>query len=160
MGLARGLSRFAHAALGATALNDAHPAFGGGARASRILVDRVRRLAAPAPPALVSRAAASRFPATAAVLALATVASANLNVSFAGTARDEAPGLAAASQRAAYLTSEEARLQAEIKAADGRPRRATASAAPSHLLELEQDLRHVREERAWLERIVSTTVEP
>ncbi len=160
LGLAQGLSRFAHAALGAAAWMDAQPAFGGGVRASHILVDRVRRLAAAAPAFPPSRAGARRFQATAAVLVLAAIASVNLNVTFAGRSRNEGPDLAAASQRAAHLTSEEARLEAEMNAAQVVPGEGVANAAPSHLLELERDLRHVREERAWLERSVSTTVEP
>jgi beta-lactamase regulating signal transducer with metallopeptidase domain len=160
LSLARGLSRFAHAALGAAAWMDAQPAFGGGVHASHILVDRVRRLVATAPGSPPSRAGGRGFQAAAAVLALAAIASVNLNVTFSRRSRNEAPDLAAASQRAGDLTSEEARLQAEMNEAQVVPGAAVASAAPSHLLQLEQNLRHVREERAWLERSVSTSGEP
>ncbi|HSS37852.1 MAG TPA: hypothetical protein VLT58_03690, partial [Polyangia bacterium] len=136
----------------------AQPSFGG-ARPHAV-VERVRRLATAAPAALPSRGAARRSLATGAAFVLVAIASANLNVTFARPVRDGASDVAAAGQRAAYLTSEEARLQTEMEAAGVVSGGAVTRAAPSHLLELEQDLRHVREERAWLERTVSQTVEP
>ena len=168
LGLARGLSRFAHAALGAPGWRDAHPSLGGATRAPHALVERVRRLAGPAPSARLSRA--GRVGIIAALVAI-SIASANVRVTFAGASRPASPrangrtaapgalDVAAASRRAVYLTNEETRLQTELNAAqavagDG------PGATPARLLELEQDLRHAREERAWLERSVSKTVTP
>ncbi|MFL5307278.1 MAG: M56 family metallopeptidase [Polyangia bacterium] len=166
LGLARGLSLFAHAAQAVPAWADAHPAFGGAAAGTHALVDRVRRLADPEPAA---HPAARRFQAAAAILVLVVIGSAKLSVTFAAPARaattgpvsgPEALGLAAASRRAAFLASEEFRLQAELTAAQVVAERASTGAGPSHLLELEQDLRHVRQERAWLERTVNTAGRP
>lgn len=167
LGLARGLSLFAHAAAGVPAWIEPHPnptpSWGGAAAASHALVDRVRRLAANPSP-LPARPAAWRFLPAAAVLAFVFIGSLGLDVTFAApsaarvSARASLPArpgtpdpvdVVAASRRAAALASEEFRLERELTAAGAR----SAPAAP--LLELEQDLRHVREERAWLERRVS-----
>jgi hypothetical protein len=68
--------------------------------------------------------------------------------------------IAAASRRVAALAVEEARLQSEMSAARAAAANVSTVAGPSHLLELEQDLRHVLAERAWLERNASTPVRP
>jgi beta-lactamase regulating signal transducer with metallopeptidase domain len=169
LGLARGLSSFAHAALGAPAWADAQPSFGGAGPGSHALVDRVRRLATAAPAPLPSRAGARRFHAAAAVLALVIIGSAKVSVTFAAppaavatgvVTPSGAVGLTAASRRVAVLAVEEARLQSEMSAARAVAERASTAAGPSHLLELEQDLRHVRAERAWLERSASNPGRP
>jgi len=169
LGLARGLSVLAHAAFGARAWAGASSAIGGASSTSHALVDRVRRLATAGGS---SPASARGFPAKAALLVLAVVASAAVKVTFAAPFEADARAgaaltgpaapevdVAAVSRRAASLGFEELRLQAEMGAAQAGAPPASIGTA-SRLVELEQDLRHVREERAWLERSASKPVSP
>ena len=72
----------------------------------------------------------------------------------------DALDVAAVSRRVAYLDSREVRLEAAIGETQVFSSGTSRSPASPHMLELEQDLRHTREERAWLERIVSHASKP
>jgi beta-lactamase regulating signal transducer with metallopeptidase domain len=171
LGLAKALSWFAHAAF-----DDASGLLPGASCGPSVLVQRVQRLAAATttPPA---RARASmRFSrAAAALLASVAIGSVGLSVTFAHKrpalvadianaprgATAPSVDLASIRGRIADLASAEIRLEAQIDAAraNNASDTATAPASVRHV-ELEKDLRHAREERVWLERIVTDRMGP
>jgi beta-lactamase regulating signal transducer with metallopeptidase domain len=171
LGLAHALARLAHAAFGA-----GYAAFPAIARSPSVLVERVRRLTSPGGRASVAAThdrARSGVPV--ALLAALALASADLSViaeraPVAGNRNASGPGtawpnrgidVAAMSRRAGELVGRERRLEAQIAyargAAGGDP--AGADADP-RILQLEQDLRHAREERAWLEQSAAEQASP
>lgn len=172
LGLARALSWFAHAAFGARARRVAQVPLPGAAQASKALVDRVRRLATSGPTPVPSRTSAARFAGEAALLTLMAITSATLGVTLramppvsATPAPIEAPpadalDIAAVSRRVADLDARAVRLEAALAPTQVVASGASTNPAPPHILELEQDLRHTREERAWLERIVTRGIRP
>jgi beta-lactamase regulating signal transducer with metallopeptidase domain len=170
--LARALGRLAHAAWAGHTSMPAQASLAGSARTSNALVDRVRRLATGRRGAPSVGGCVSRFGTAGALLVLAVIASSNLGVTFAGWSGSPAAAsggeaspaatrqVAAASARAAHLDAQASRLQREISAANDLASGVSTIDADAHLQQLEQDLRHTREERAWLERSVSHPIAP
>jgi len=161
-GLARALSWFAHAVLGPRAWRGAEASLPGAVPASNVVVERVRRLATSTPFSVSAPTIRSPLGAAAALLSLMAVAGSSVGVTFgprypsparvANPPVIDALDLATASRRVVELESQEIRLQAEIGAAQPLASEPPTDGAAARLLTLEQDLRHVRAERAWLEQ--------
>ena len=168
-GLAEALCRLAHAAF-----DSAQASFPGAVRAPGVLVERVRRLAGASPgsPRPPSHPLAARSGAATLLLASVAIGCSGVTVAFprdpVASARrvsgalplgTTAVDVAVASRRAADLTSAEIRLEALLEAARARTACDPSSTASSEsILALERDLRHAREERAWLEQSVTDRI--